>query len=149
MRVLPIRWRCESSAEAAPGGAGGVCGVVVGIDKHGPFYNDYRIAQHPGRALAHVTAVGAKRTAVEYQDGEGIFHSPAAGVFYPTGLGEGQRVWVTYSTEDPDLVKVENRSWTLAIVPALSVAAVSTVVAVVLWWLVGFFSRRAVRRHRA
>ena len=38
----------------------------------GPFYNDYRIAQHPGRALAHVTAVGAKRTAVEYQDGEGI-----------------------------------------------------------------------------
>lgn len=115
----------------------------------GPFYNDYRIAQHPGRALAHVTAVGAKRTAVEYQDGEGIFHSPAAGVFYPTGLGEGQRVWVTYSTEDPDLVKVENRSWTLAIVPALSVAAVSTVVAVMLWWLVGFFSRRAVRRHRA
>ena len=93
----------------------------------GPFYNDYRIAQHPGRALAHVTAVGAKRTAVEYQDGKGV----------------------TYSTEDPDLVKVENRSWTLAIVPALSVAAVSTVVAVVLWWLVGFFSRRAVRRHRA
>lgn len=113
----------------------------------GPAYNDYQIAQHPARALARVTAVGAKRTTVEFQDPDGRFHSPEAGVFYPTGLGEGQSVWVTYSTQDPDLVKVENRSWTLAIIPALSVAGVSTVVVIVLWWLVSVSTRRRLLRR--
>lgn len=95
----------------------------------GPAINDARIAASPGRGMATVTEAGPLRTSVQYQDEQGRYHSPRYGVLYPSGLGEGQRVWVTYSTADPDLVKVEGRAWTLSIIPALSVAVVSTAVA--------------------
>ena len=39
----------------------------------GPFYNDYRIAQHPGRALAHVTAVGRSVLRWNIRMGRGSF----------------------------------------------------------------------------
>ena len=42
-------------------------------------------------------------------------------------------MWVNYSKADPDLVKVEGRGWTLAIIPALSVGAVANVIAGLLW----------------
>ncbi|SDS53316.1 DUF3592 domain-containing protein [Corynebacterium timonense] len=103
----------------------------------GPAINDVLIARDPGRGLATVTGVNWLRTSAEYQDEEGRYHSPRYGLLYPTGLGEGQRVWVTYSTSRPDLVKVEGRAWTLSIVPALSVAAVSTLIAGAAWWAVG------------
>ncbi|MFP7364824.1 DUF3592 domain-containing protein [Corynebacterium callunae] len=106
----------------------GVVAMVIG-----PFLNDRTIADNPGRALAQVTNVGSFRTTVDYQDGNGIFHSPETGLIYPTGLGEGQRVWVNYAKSDPELVKVEGRTWTLAIIPALSVGAVATAVAGLLW----------------
>ncbi len=112
----------------------------------GPALNDRAIAQDPGRALATVTAVGTFRTTVVYQDEEGIYHSPSTGLLYPTGLGEGQRVWVSYAKSDPELVKVENRAWTLSIIPALSVAGGIAVVAGLFWWAVGFFTRRVERR---
>lgn len=95
----------------------------------GPAINDARIMSDPGRGLATVTDVSPVRTSVDYQDETGLYHSPRYGLLYPTGLAVGQRVWVTYAKSDPDLVKVEGRGWALAIVPALSVAAVSTVVA--------------------
>lgn len=101
----------------------------------GAWLNDRTIAADPGRALARVTAVGTPTT-VDYQDEEGIFHSPQAGLLYPTGLGVGQRVWVTYAKSNPDLVKVEHRTWHLAVVPALSIAAVGSFIAIVLWALV-------------
>lgn len=109
----------------------------------GAAANDRAIAADPGRALATVTGVGSLRTTVEYQDREGIYHSPPTGLLYPTGLGEGQRVWVTYAQSDPDLVKVENREWTLSVIPALSLAAGSTAIAVLSWWLVSSLTRRA------
>ena len=110
-------------------------GVVAMIA--GPALNDARIMQSPGRGMATVTEVGALRTSVEYQDEQGRYHSPRYGLLYPSGLGEGQRVWVTYSTADPGLVKVEGRGWTLAIIPALSVAVVSTLVAAAALYGVG------------
>lgn len=103
--------------------------------------NDYQIAQHPGRALARVTHVDWLRTNIQFQDYQGIFHNPRTGLLYPTGLGEGQRVWVAYSMMNPDLVKVEGRSWTLALIPAASVAAISTLVAGVLWRFTGRWRR--------
>lgn len=103
----------------------------------GAFANDRAIAAEPGRALATVTHVGWLRTTVDFQDAEGIYHSPPSGLLYPTGVGEGQMVWVEYKTSNPDLVKVQGRGWTLAIIPALSVAAVATLIAGLCWWLIG------------
>ena len=111
----------------------------------GPALNDRVIGSDPGRALATVTGTGWLRTTVEYRDENGIYHSPPTGLLYPTGLGEGQRVWVTYAKSDPDLVKVEGREWTLSVIPALSVALLSTVLAALLWWAVSHFTRRAAR----
>ena len=45
--------------------------------------------------------------------------------------------------DDPDLVKVEGRKWTLAIIPAASVGVVATLIAAALWKLISFFTRRA------
>ena len=45
--------------------------------------------------------------------------------------------------DNPDLVKVEGREWTLAVIPALSVAIVSTLAAVGLWRLITVTTRRA------
>ncbi|QPK80251.1 DUF3592 domain-containing protein [Corynebacterium lizhenjunii] len=106
----------------------------------GPVLNDRAIAANPGRALATVTDVGLLRTTVDFPDDEGVYHSPPTGLLYPTGLGEGQRVWVSYDRTNPDVVKVEGREWTLAVIPALSVWAVASLVAAGAWWL--------LRRHR-
>ncbi|MEJ4100514.1 DUF3592 domain-containing protein [Corynebacterium mastitidis] len=107
----------------------------------GPWLNDRTIEADPGRALATVTGVTAWRTTVEYQDDQGIYHLPATGLLYPSGLGEGQNVWVTYARRDPDLVKVEGRGWTLAAWPAASVGVVATAVAGLLWWAAGAVAR--------
>lgn len=107
----------------------------------GPWLNDREINQNTGRALATVTDIDWLRTTVDFQDESGLYHSPETGLLYPSGLGEGQRVWVSYSTADPELVKVEGREWTLSVIPALSVWAVSTAAAAVLWWLLNRATR--------
>lgn len=112
----------------------------------GPAINDAIIMSDPGRGMATVTGVSPIRTAVDYQDEEGRYHSPPTGLLYPSGLGEGQQVWVTYAKSDPDLVKVEGRMWTLSIIPALSVAVVSTILAVLAWVAVSKSSSAVTRR---
>ncbi len=108
----------------------------------GPYLNDRSINEDPGRALATVTGVSRVRTTVDFRDEQqGIYHSPPTGLLYPTGLGEGQRVWVTYAKGNPELVKVEGREWTLSVIPAFSVALVATVIAAVLWWAIGRVTR--------
>lgn len=102
----------------------------------GPALNDAAIARDPGRGIATVTSVSWLRTSVDYQDEAGRVHSPPYGLLYPSGLGEGQQVWVTYAKSDPDIVKVEGRGWTLSLIPALSVALVSTAAAVAAWFAV-------------
>ncbi|WP_331253339.1 DUF3592 domain-containing protein [Corynebacterium minutissimum] len=114
----------------------GMAGMVIG-----PFLNDRAINANPGRALATVTDVGRLRTFVDFQDGEGIYHSPPTGLLYPTGLGEGQQVWVLYAKNNPDLVKVEGREWTISIIPGLSSALVATLIAAALWWGSGKINR--------
>ncbi|WP_018297811.1 DUF3592 domain-containing protein [Corynebacterium lubricantis] len=120
----------------------GAVGMVVG-----PALNDSTIMSDPGRGMATVTGVTFMRTAVDYQDEEGRYHSPPTGLLYPTGLGEGQQVWVTYAKSNPDLVKVEGRKWTLSIIPALSVAGVSTLLAVLAWWGVDASRRKKRAEH--
>lgn len=118
----------------------GIAGMVIG-----PFLNDRTIGANPGRALATVTDVGTLRTFVDFQDSEGIYHTPPTGLLYPSGLGEGQQVWVLYAKNNPDLVKVEGREWTLSIIPALSSAAVTTLIAGALWWGSGKINRNLAR----
>lgn len=108
----------------------------------GPFINDMKIGADPQRALGTITGVDWMRTAVEYQDEEGIYYQPSSGLLYPTGLATGQQVWVTYAGDNPELVKVEGREWTLSIIPALSVAAVSSLIAGGAWWLVNYRRKR-------
>ena len=95
----------------------------------GAYLNDRTINQGQGRALGRITAVTPIRTSVEFQDVTGILHTPRNGLLYPTGVAEGQRVWVTYALSDPDLVKVEGRTWRLAFVPAGSSFVVATLIA--------------------
>lgn len=103
----------------------------------GAALNDQTIHSDPGRSLARVTGVGVLRTTVDFQSEEGRFYAPSGGLLYPSGLGEGQQVWVTYAKSDPNLVAVEGRRWTLSIIPALSLACVATVVAGVAGLAVG------------
>ena len=126
-QVLLVLWVCSMVGSAA----------IIG----GAAMDEYTIHKDSGRALATVTGVGRSRTTVDYRDERGVYHSPPDGLLYPTGLGKGQNVWVTYAKSNPDLVKVEGRGWTLSIVPALSVAVVATLVIVALWWWVSYLTR--------
>lgn len=86
--------------------------------------NDLRIDQDMGSATATVAEVTDRRAAVVFDAGDGHLVRPMTGVFYPVGLTEGQRVQVEFRRANPDLVRVSGRSWTLAVIPALSVPAV-------------------------
>ncbi len=113
----------------------------------GPAINDYTIDSNPGRALAWVTAVEQSpittiEATVEYQDEEGVMHSPETGILYPTGLGVGQRVWVTYAKSNPELVKVQGREWTLSIIPAISTLVVVTILYALIVVVVHYSTRR-------
>lgn len=88
------------------------------------FVNDQRIDADMGSATATVTEVTDRRAAVEFDAGGGRFVRPETGVFYPTGLVEGQRVQVEFRQANPELVRVSGRSWTVAVVPALSIPVV-------------------------
>lgn len=113
----------------------------------GTAANDRRIESDPGRALATVTGTSLLRTTVEFRDDAGLYQAPSTGVLYPTGLAEGQQVWVQYSRENPDLVKVVGRGWTLSIIPALSIAVLVVVVTLVLWRLISFATRPKKREQ--
>jgi len=115
-----------------------MCVAMVG----GAYMNDRLINEAPVRSLARVTSVGTLRTAIDFQDVHGALQSPELGLLYPTGLNEGQRVWVTYNSARPDVVKVDGRDWTLAFRPALSIFAVASAVAALLFAIVAFASRR-------
>lgn len=90
------------------------------------FVNDQRIDRDMGSTTATVTEVtDRRRAAVEFDAGGGRHVRPVTGVFYPIGLIEGQRVQVEFRRANPDLVRVSGRSWTVAVVPALSIPAVT------------------------
>ncbi|MDH2455721.1 DUF3592 domain-containing protein [Corynebacterium bovis] len=105
--------------------------------------DDVRIARDRGTATATVVDIDPLRTVVRFRDDRGEYHTPDAGLMYPTGLVRGQRVKVEYRRSDPDTVKVAGRSWTLAFLPAGSTFLVCLVVAALLLLVVRRTSRRA------
>jgi hypothetical protein len=115
--------------------ASAVCGMVVvnaGV-------NDLKISRDRGVAVADVLSDGPT-TLVRFRDDAGVYHQPDRGLKYPTGLSQGDRVYVDYQRSDTENVKVQGRGWTLSVIPALSVwvaAAVVTgalFVALQVWW---------------
>lgn len=110
---------------------------------------DWQISRDRGVAVAEVVEPGngtfgeQSKVLVRYRDSEAVYHSPDRGLKYPTGLNEGERVWVEYQRSDTENVKVMGRSWTLSILPALSVWAIGAAVTVLLLLVVRW---RWVRR---
>lgn len=92
------------------------------------FSDDREISGHEGTAVADVLSVSARSAAISFTTSDGVTHSPALGVLYPTGLTAGQRIDVEYSRVDPNLVRVAGRGWTLALLPAGSVVLVTWLV---------------------
>lgn len=98
--------------------------LIAGLILVACLVDDLRIDQDMGSATATVTEVTDRRSAVEFDAG-GRQVRPVTGVFYPTGLVEGQRVQVEFRRANPDLVRVSGRSWTVAVLPALSIPAIA------------------------
>ena len=58
-----------------------------------------------------------------------ITYRPELGVLYPSELEDGMRIYVEYDVNNPDLVRVQDRNASLAIVPAGSIAVVGWLIA--------------------
>lgn len=108
--------------------------------------DDARIAGARGTSIAQVLDVGTFRTSVRFQEASGTYVQPSAGLRYPVGLVAGQRVRVDYQLDDPENVKVQGRSWTLAWLPAISSWLVLMGAVLLLRWFVTWCLRRFVWR---
>ncbi|WP_328606082.1 DUF3592 domain-containing protein [Amycolatopsis sp. NBC_00345] len=107
--------------------------------------NDNSIQAHLGTANATVESVAFDRTIIQYETPDGIVHSPANGVLYPSGLSAGQLVLIEYDATDPDLARVAGRSATLTLLPlGTTILFTWLIAAPLLWWL-----RRLIKRDRA
>lgn len=130
-----LQWRRRAHQGVMALYACAVLGSVAMVA--GPALHDATIHADPGRGIATVTDQTWLRTYIDYETEDGRLVSPRDGVLYPTGLGPGQQVWVTYAKQNNELVKVEGRGWALSLIPALSVLAVSTFIAALAWFAVG------------
>ena len=95
----------------------------------GAWRNDRQIERNMGVAQAEVLSAGPRRSTIEFVTPDRVTYRPELGVLYPSELAEGMRIYVEYDKNNPDLVRVQDRNASLAIIPALSVAVVA--------WLVG------------
>ncbi|WP_344862218.1 DUF3592 domain-containing protein [Amycolatopsis ultiminotia] len=106
--------------------------------------NDNAIEAHPGTATATVESVAFDRTIIQYQTPDGVVHSPATGVLYPSGLAAGQLVLIEYDATNPDLARVAGRSANLTLLPlGITVVVTWLIAGPLLWWL-----RRLINRDR-
>ena len=109
------------------------------------FRNDSAIGSHLGTANATVESVAFDRTIIQYQTPDGIVHSPATGVLYPSGLAAGQLVAIEYDATNPELTRVAGRTATLTLLPVGMTVLITWLVAgPLLWWL-----RRLTKRDRS
>jgi hypothetical protein len=90
----------------------------------GAWRNDRQIERHRGVAEAEVLSAGPRRSTVEYVAADRVTYRPELGVLYPSELAAGMRIYVEYDLNSPNLVRVQNRNASLAIIPAASTAVV-------------------------
>lgn len=95
----------------------------------GAWRNDRQIEHHRGVAEAEVLSAGPRRSTIEFVTPDRVTYRPELGVLYPSELATGMRIYVEYDKTNPDLVRVQNRNATLAIIPAASTAVAG--------WLIG------------
>jgi hypothetical protein len=95
----------------------------------GAWRNDNQIERHMGVAEANVLDAGPRRSTIEFVTPDRVTYRPELGVLYPSELEDGMRIYVEYDTNNPDLVRVQDRDASLAIIPAGSIAVVAWLVA--------------------
>ena len=95
----------------------------------GAWRNDRQIERHMGIAEANVLSAGPRRSTIELVKPDRVTYRPELGVLYPSELDEGMRIYVEYDQNNPDLVRVQDRDASLAIIPAGSIAVVGWLVA--------------------
>jgi hypothetical protein len=111
----------------------------------GAWRNDRQIERHMGVAEANVLSAGPRRSTIEFVTPDRVTYRPELGVLYPSELDTGMRIYVEYDKNDPDLVRVQHRNASLAIIPAGSIAVVGWLVAGAALFGVAFVERRMAR----
>ena len=95
----------------------------------GAWVNDGQIERDMGVAAAEVLDAGPRRSTIEFVTPDRVTYRPELGVLYPSELENGMRIYVEYDKSDPDLVRVQHRNASLAIVPAGSIAVLGWLIA--------------------
>jgi hypothetical protein len=95
----------------------------------GAWRDDHRIEKNMGVAAAEVLSAGPRRSTIEFVTPDRVTYRPELGVLYPSELDTGMRIYVEYDKTNPDLVRVQHRNASLAIIPAGSIAVVGWLVA--------------------
>jgi hypothetical protein len=95
----------------------------------GAWRNDRQIEGDMGVAAAEVLDAGPRRSTIEFVTPDRVTYRPELGVLYPSELDTGMRIYVEYDRANPDLVRVQDRNASLAIIPAASIAVVGWLVA--------------------
>ena len=95
----------------------------------GAWRNDRQIEGNMGVAAAEVLSAGPRRSTIEFVTPDRVTYRPELGVLYPSELDTGMRIYVEYDRNNPDLVRVQDRNASLAIIPAGSIAVVGWLIA--------------------
>jgi hypothetical protein len=111
----------------------------------GAWRNDRQIERHMGVAAAEVLSAGPRRSTIEFVTPDRVTYRPELGVLYPSELEPGMRIYVEYDTNNPDIVRVQDRDASLAIIPAGSIAVVAWLVAAAALLGVALLERRLAR----
>jgi hypothetical protein len=111
----------------------------------GAWRNDQQIEHNKGVAAAEVLSAGPRRSTIEFVTPNRVTYRPELGVLYPSELETGMRIYVEYDRDNPDLVRVQNRNASLAIIPAGSIAVVGWLVAGVILVALTLVERRLER----
>jgi hypothetical protein len=112
----------------------------------GAWRSDRQIERHMGLAEANVLSAGPRRSTIEFVTPNRVTYRPELGVLYPSELDTGMRIYVEYDKNNPDLVRVQHRNASLAIIPAGSIAVVGWLIAGAALGGVGLLERRLARQ---
>lgn len=115
----------------------------------GAWVNDRQIEHDMGVAAAEVLDAGPRRSTIEFVTPDRVTYRPELGVLYPSELENGMRIYVEYDKADPDLVRVQHRNASLAIVPAGSIAVLGWLIAGAALVAVELVERRLTRARPA